>query len=110
MPMLSVKALESYLARLYQDLSGDTGLFMKLVEEIGEVAECLNVRDHRKGGTAEDDALAGELADVIHYAVGIAAVNGIDLERAILEKDERAARKYHHEENLAQYLARQREE
>ena len=34
MPMLSVKALESYLARLYQDLSGDTGLFMKLVEEI----------------------------------------------------------------------------
>lgn len=62
---------------------------MKLVEEIGEVAEILNKRAGRKAEHGENlkTELANELADVIHYAVSIAAINDIDLNDVILEED-----------------------
>ncbi len=47
-----------------------------------------------------------ELADLIHYAVAIAAINGLDLSKAIIpRKDIQAAIKYQHERNLADFLA-----
>ena len=83
------------------------GFFMKLVEEIGEVAELLNIRTGRKGGDTEiKESLAKELADVIHYTVAIAAVNEIDLEKTIIEKDLKASMKYHHDINLVDYMDR----
>ena len=43
---------------------------MKLVEEVGEVAEVLNGRSGRKEGVQDsNEELAKELADVIHYTV-----------------------------------------
>ena len=54
--------------------------FIKLVEEVGEVAEVLNGRSGRKEGVQDsNEELAKELADVIHYTVAIAAINHIDL-------------------------------
>lgn len=104
---LTIRQLENYLAHQYKKYGDDHGLFMKLVEEIGEVAEVLNIRAGYKAGGAAADALARELADVIHYAVGIAAVNGIDLTAAIIEKDAQAAVKYHHDINLRDFIAKQ---
>ncbi len=43
-----------------------------------------------------------ELADVIHYTIAIAAVNGIDLE-SHLEKDPGAAIKYNHTTHLTEF-------
>lgn len=85
---LTVRLYEEYLAGVYNNRKTDQGLFIKLVEEIGEVAEQISIRDGRKeGDTGEvQKELAKELADVIHYTVAIAAVNGIDLEKVILEK------------------------
>ena len=42
---------------------------------------------------------------MIHYILAIAALNGIDMERIILEKDKKASVKYHHDINLEQFLA-----
>ena len=65
---------------------------MKLVEEVGEVAEVLNGRSGRKGGVQNsNEELAKELADVIHHTVAIAAINHIDLTKTIFEKDKTAA-------------------
>ena len=60
---------------------------MKLVEEVGEVAEVLNKRDGRKASDREDlkSQLAYELVDVIHYAFAIASLNQIDLNDVILD-------------------------
>ena len=45
---------------------------MKLVEEIGEVAEVLNGRSGRKKGVQDsNEELAKELADIIHYTVAM---------------------------------------
>ena len=103
---VSIRDYENYLYDHYKDHGIDSSLFMKLVEEVGEVAEVLNKRDGRKASDREDlqAQLANELVDVIHYAVAIAALNHIDLNDVMLEKDKKASIKYHHERNLEQFL------
>lgn len=83
---------------------------MKLVEEIGEVAEVLNKKAGRKSSDNEDlrAELGSELADVIHYAVAIAALNDINMNEVILEKDRAASVKYKHRTNLEQFAAAMR--
>ena len=41
---VTIDALEGYLAQQYCGRAGEQKLFMKLVEEVGEVAEVLNRR------------------------------------------------------------------
>lgn len=83
---------------------------MKLVEEIGEVAEVLNKKAGRKTSGNEDlrAQLGNELADVIHYTVAIAALNGLDMNEVIIEKDKTASIKYNHKTNLEQFIAEMR--
>ena len=87
---VTIDGLEAYLQKLYGGKVTEQGLFMKLVEEMGEVAEALNKRTGRKASDGSDlqAELGEELADVIHYAVAIAAVNGLDLNEIILKKQE----------------------
>ena len=78
---------------------------MKLVEEVGELAEVLNGRSGRKQGVKDsNEELAKELADIIHYTVAIAAINHIDLTNTIFEKDKAATIKYQHERDLEGFL------
>ena len=106
MPGLTLKLYQEYLEDVYKNRKADQGLFIKLVEEIGEVAEQISIREGRKEGDTEEvhAELGKELADVIHYTIAIAAVNGIDLEKVILEKDLSAAIKYNHTTNLTEFL------
>lgn len=104
---VSITDYEDYLYDHYKSHGMDTSLFMKLVEEVGEVAEVLNKRDGRKASDCVDlkSQLANELADVIHYAFAIASLNHIDLNDVILEKDKKASIKYHHDKNLEQFMS-----
>ncbi len=104
---LTIKDLQAYLADRYGGWATEQSMFMKLVEEMGEIAEVLNKRAGRKAAGAEDlqAELGTELVDLIHYAVAIAAINDIDLETRIVEKDRAASVKYHHEINLETFLA-----
>ena len=102
---LTFRKLQDYLLEHYQQSRTEEGLFMKLVEEVGEVAEVLNGRSGRKEGVQDsNEELAKELADVIHYTVAIAAINDIDITKTIFEKDKKAAIKYQHERDLEEYL------
>lgn len=107
---ITVEELEIYLSELYAGEATDQGLFMKLVEEIGEVAEVLNKLTGRKKAGSENlkEQLGNELADVIHYAVAIAAVNHLDLNQIILAKDKQASLKYHHDTNMEQFISDKR--
>ena len=102
---LTFRQLQDYLLEHYQQSRTEEGLFIKLVEEVGEVAEVLNGRSGRKKGVQDsNEELAKELADIIHYTVAIAAINDIDLTKTIFEKDKKAAIKYQHERDLEGYL------
>ena len=103
---ITIEALEAYLAHRYGGWGKEESMFMKLVEEIGEVAEVLNKKAGRKANNEENinEQLGIELADMLHYIVAIAALNNLDLEKIILEKDKKASVKYHHDINLEQFL------
>ena len=103
---ITIEALESYLADRYGGWANEQSMFMKLVEEIGEVAEVLNKKVGRKANDEDNinEHLGIELADMIHYILAIAALNGLDMEQIILEKDRKASVKYHHNINLEQFL------
>lgn len=103
---LTIKDYEDYLYEHYKEHGIDSSLFMKLVEEIGEVAEVLNRRDGRKANNHEDlkEELTNELVDVIHYAFAIASLNDINLNDSIIEKDKKTSIKYNHKINLEQFI------
>lgn len=104
--IITIKDYEEYLYEHYKNHGIDSSLFMKLVEEIGEVAEVLNRRDGRKANNNDNlkEELANELVDVIHYAFAIASLNNIDLNETIIEKDKKASIKYNHKINLEQFI------
>ena len=103
---LTFEDLQAYLLEHYGGVATEQSMFMKLVEEMGEVAEVLNKRAGRKASNDEDlqTELGVELADMIHYIVAIAAINHIDLPKIIIEKDKTASVKYHHRTNLETFL------
>ena len=103
---ITLEALQAYLSDHYGGRANEQSLFIKLVEEIGEVAEVLNKRAGRKASDESDlqVELGTELADMLHYIVAIAAINKIDLTDIVLRKDRTASLKYHHKINLETYL------
>lgn len=103
---ITIDALEAYLADRYGGWATEQSMFMKLVEEIGEVAEVLNKRAGRKASDETDlqQQLGTELADMLHYIVAIAAINNIELSPIIIEKDRKASVKYNHRVNLEAFL------
>ncbi|WP_066187571.1 MazG nucleotide pyrophosphohydrolase domain-containing protein [Gracilibacillus timonensis] len=103
MKQLTFHELQNYLSLKYKDGRTSTALFMKLVEEVGEVAEVLNQLEGRKENTG-NESLEKELVDVIHYAVAIASINNIDLTEAMVIKDKQAAVKYNQSPNLEAFL------
>lgn len=109
MNQLTFRKLQDYLALKYKEGRTSTALFMKLIEEIGEVAEVLNKLEGRKANTGET-SLEKELVDVIHYTVAIASINHIDLSEAIIKKDKQATIKYNQSPNLEEFLTIQNKE
>lgn len=109
---VTIDEWEAYLLDHYSKDGIDESLFMKLVEEIGEVAEVLNKKAGRKSYCDENlhEQLGNELADVIHYAVAIAALNGLDMNKIIVEKDKIASIKYNHRMNLEKFIINKRKE
>ena len=107
---ITIEELQEYLFDHYKNGGIDQSLFMKLVEEIGEVAEVLNKKAGRKSVCQEDlqTQLGNELADVVHYTIAIAALNGIDMNDIILSKDKDASIKYNHRINLEQFVMERR--
>lgn len=103
---VTIEELEAYLLDHYSNGGIDQSLLMKLVEEIGEVAEVLNKKAGRKSSGNEDlrAQLGNELADVLHYTIAIAALNGLDMNEVIIEKDKAASVKYNHRTNLEQFI------
>ena len=104
---ITIERLQAYLQEHYEGRATEQSMFMKLVEEIGEVAEVLNKRAGRKASDETDlkEQLGTELVDMIHYIVAIAAINDIDLTRIMVEKDRKASIKYNHKVNLETFLA-----
>ena len=110
MEKITIEILEKYLADRYKGWATDQRMLLKLVEEIGEVAEIINMKGGIKPCDKENlnKELGIELADMIHYIVALAAINDIDLNSTILEKDKVASKKYNHTLNLEEFILKEK--
>ena len=95
---ISIKYLQNYIKS--KDFSPECrdAYFVKLVEEVGELARAM--RKELPAGVSADEDIANsideEIYDVIYYALALANVYGIDVESVIPRKEAISNKKYHH--------------
>ena len=60
---------------------------MKVVEEIGEIAVDLNIRNGIKQGEFKKEEFAFEIVDALHFLIAIASINNIDFASSTYTND-----------------------
>ena len=100
---LTIRNYQEYLKQFYSDADDET-LFMKLIEEVGELATALNRKHKIKNGEFSKQNLGEEIIDVIYFASAIAVSNNIDLEKTLLAKDKEGSIRYKRNTCLEEYL------
>jgi NTP pyrophosphatase (non-canonical NTP hydrolase) len=63
--------------------------FLKLIEEVGELAEMINSDQRWESSKARDlkNTMEEELADVLYYVAALANVYEVDLEKSFTKKE-----------------------
>lgn len=97
---LTLRRLQDYLYEKYEaskpeDLKNTQRYFLKLIEEVGELAEAI-----RKDSRMTDENIKGtieeEISDVLYYTVVIANTYQIDIEKCFRLKEELNSKRYGH--------------
>ncbi len=97
---LTIRKMQKYLKEKYkrtkpEDIGNTQRYFLKLIEEIGELAEVI-----RKGKRMEGNNIKGnieeEISDVLYYVLMIANTYDIDLEDCFRMKEELNRVRYGH--------------
>lgn len=86
---LTLSYLQQYIKQFDYRPDKKTDYFLKLTEEVGELAEMIR-KDSRCSATGNiKGTIEGELNDVLYYyVIALANVYEIDLEKSFLLKDE----------------------
>ncbi len=91
---VTVKALQAHIKNVDFQPDKKHEVVLKLFEEVGELSVEMR-KEHQEGLTKPiQQNIKYELYDVLHYVTHIANIYGIDLEEAILEKDDINAKRY----------------
>jgi mazG nucleotide pyrophosphohydrolase len=97
---LTIKKMQKYLKEKYkiikpEEMNNTQRYFLKLIEEVGELAEVI-----RKDKRMEDGDIKGtieeELSDVLYYVLMIANTYDIDLETVFRLKEELNSKRYNY--------------
>ncbi len=89
---LTIRKMQKYLNEKYkrtkpEEMKNTQRYFLKLIEEVGELAEVI-----RKEQRMKDDNIKGtieeEISDVLYYVLMIANTYDIDLEECFRKKEE----------------------
>ena len=90
----SIKYLQHFIREKDYNPQAREGYFLKLTEEVGELARAM--RKGWKASNAQDikGTIDEEIWDVMYYAIAIANLYDIDLERVIRAKSEMNQSRY----------------
>ena len=91
----TIKYLQSYLKQKDFVPGREREYFLKLVEEVGEVARAMFHGNTRQPGEPIKGTLDEELWDVMYFTLCLANLYGIDMEEAIREKEELNDQRWH---------------
>jgi NTP pyrophosphatase (non-canonical NTP hydrolase) len=91
---ITLKKLQKYVKKKDFKPKQKKKYFMKLIEEVGELAEMVK-KDRRleEDATSIKGTLEEELADVLFYVIAIANVYDIDIEESFLMKERHSSKK-----------------
>ena len=81
-----VEAISRVYARRFGVKRTDDWLFLKLTEEVGELAQAYLARGGRSRSAGSDEAFRDELADVLAHLLLIAERFDVDLDAALEAK------------------------
>lgn len=91
---MTVKLLQEHIKSIDFHPDKKHEVVLKLFEEVGELS--VEMRKEHQEGLSEErkKAIKYELYDVLHYVTHIANIYDIDLEEAIIEKDQINEKRY----------------
>ncbi len=97
---LTIKKAQKYLKEKYkrakpEDIKNTQRYFLKLIEEVGELAAVIR-KDKRMDGENIKGTIEEELSDVLYYVLMIANTYDIDMETCFRIKEELNATRYGH--------------
>jgi NTP pyrophosphatase (non-canonical NTP hydrolase) len=89
-PGITIKHLQQYIKDKDFKPELKEGYFMKLVEEVGELAEVIRKNQRYQGDGSETikGTVEEELYDVLYYVIALANVYNVDLEECCRLKEE----------------------
>lgn len=92
---MNIKDLQEHIRAVDVLPDKENGYFLKLIEEVGELSEAI-----RKGAVGQPDlgnlkgSIAEELFDVIYYAMALANLYDVDIEKTYHLKEQLNKIKY----------------
>ena len=97
---LTIRKMQKYLKEKYkrakpEDIKNTQRYFLKLIEEVGELAEVIR-KEQRMEGNKIKGTIEEELSDVLYYILMIANTYDIDLEDCFRMKEELNRVRYGH--------------
>jgi len=85
---ITIRELQEYIKSKDYKPGLEHGYFLKLVEEIGELAEVIR-KDKRLGNDSDiKGTIEEELYDVLYYVLALANLYDVDVEKSCLLKEE----------------------
>ena len=90
----TLKYLQNYIKSKDYKPESIKDYFLKLSEEVGELANAIRKNQLKKEGESIKGTINEELWDVIYYALALANCYDIDIESAIKEKEDINNAKY----------------
>jgi NTP pyrophosphatase (non-canonical NTP hydrolase) len=89
-PSITIRYLQQYIKDKDFKPELKEGYFMKLVEEVGELAEVIRKNQRYQGDDSETikGTVEEELYDVLYYVIALANVYNVDLEECCRLKEE----------------------
>ncbi len=84
----TIKYLQSYIKQKDHNPELKKDYFLKLSEEVGELAKAIRKNKTRNADASVKETIDEELWDVIYYAISLANCYDIDLEKVIKEKED----------------------
>ncbi|MBQ8566929.1 MAG: hypothetical protein IJ445_05030 [Clostridia bacterium] len=84
----TIKYLQSYIKSKDFNPELIKDYFLKLSEEVGELANAIRKNQLRKDGEGVKGTIDEELWDVIYYSLALANCYNIDIEAVIKEKED----------------------
>ena len=83
----TIRELQEYIRARDFKPGMEQGYFLKLVEEVGELAEVIR-KDKRLGSDRDiKGTVDEELYDVLYYVLALANLYGIDMQKTCLSKE-----------------------